>query len=72
MPGGQQHDFGQVEHLGETAREREMAVVDRVERAAQQADTARQRGGAGGGVQKTRPFVGAGQRGGLRPSRAAR
>ncbi|KWH37735.1 hypothetical protein WL99_34805 [Burkholderia cepacia] len=52
LPGGQQHEFGQAEQPGKPAREREMAVVDRVESAAQQADTTRQRGGAGDGVQK--------------------
>lgn len=61
LPGGQQYEFGQVEQLGEPAREREMAIVDRVEGAAQQADTARQRGGAGGGVQKR--VLSLGQRG---------
>ena len=39
LPGGQQRELGQAEHVGETARECEVAVVDRVERAAQQADT---------------------------------
>lgn len=34
----QQHEFGQVEQLGETARKGQMSVVNRVERAAQQTD----------------------------------
>jgi len=41
LPGGQQHELGQAEHVGEAPREREMAVVNRVERAAQQADATR-------------------------------
>ena len=45
LAGRQQHEFGQLQHLGETPREREMAVVDRIESAAEQADPARQ--GAG-------------------------
>ncbi|EDT40230.1 hypothetical protein BamMEX5DRAFT_4009 [Burkholderia ambifaria MEX-5] len=38
LPGRQQRELGQAEHVGEPAREREVTVVDRVERAAQQAD----------------------------------
>ena len=38
LAGGQQHEFGQVEQLGETARERQMSVVNWVKRATQQAD----------------------------------
>lgn len=38
LSGGQQRELGQAELVGEPAREREVAVVDRIERAAQQAD----------------------------------
>jgi hypothetical protein len=39
LSGRQQHELGQLQHVGEPARECEMAIVDRVERAAEQADT---------------------------------
>ena len=43
LAGGQEHEFRQTQHVGETPREREVAVVDRIEGAAEQTDPARQR-----------------------------
>ncbi len=41
LAGGQQHELGQLQQLGEAPREREVSVVNRIERAAEQADASR-------------------------------
>ncbi len=45
LAGRQQHDFGQPQHVGEAPRQCEMPAMDRIERAAEQADAPRQQGG---------------------------
>ena len=51
LAGGQQHELGQLQYVGEPSREREVAVVDRIERTAEQTDPAGQGSGKNGRIQ---------------------